>query len=193
MFKVRHNTFWQAFLHLASAAILSLAAVTAHAAASSQAPGGFLEKDEAPVSRAAMTASKISSFLPTRGSFTFPAPYNTQGVRITTSSDCGGQDCLDMTYSYWNNISNSAGSDTMYIMVGLDKARGGAGPTLFKFTKSTGALAKVGPLFAATDPLSKQSTEGWYFSHGMPTKIYLHEKSKLERWQPFSMERGPGN
>jgi len=186
MIKVKHNTFWQACLHLLSAASLSLAALSAHAATASQAPGGFIETDAAPVTRAVMTASKITGFLPSRGSFTFPAPYGTQGVRITNSSDCGGQDCLDMTYNYWKNISNSANSDTMYILVGLDKARGGAGPTLFKFTKSSGALAKVGPLFAASNSLSEQSTEGWYFSYGMPTKIYLHQKSKLERYDVLS-------
>jgi hypothetical protein len=186
MIKVEHPTLYRAFLHLVSAATLSLAAVTAHAAASSQAPGGFIEKDEAPISRAALSASKIASFLPTRGSFTFPAPYNTQGVRITNSSDCGGQDCLDMTYNYWKNISNSANSDTMYILVGLDKQRGGEGPTLFKYAKSSATLTKVGALFAATDVLSKQTTEGWYFSYGMPTKIYLQDHSKLERYDVLS-------
>ena len=181
MTEVTHNPF-RTVLKLLSAAVLSLAALAAHAATAGQAPGGFLEKDDAPASRPAMTASKVNGFLPSRGSFTFPAPYDTQGVRITNSSDCGGQDCLDMTYNYWNNMSNSTGSDVMYILIGLDKQRGGEGPTLFKFVKSTATLSKVGPLFAATDPLSKQSTEGWYFSHSMTTKIYLHEKSKLERY-----------
>lgn len=184
MTEARHNPF-RTFLKLMSAAALSLAALAAHAA-SSAAPGGFTEKDEATVSRTVMSASQIAGFLPSRGSFTFPAPYGTQGVRITNASDCGGQDCLDMTYSYWSNMSNSAGSDVMYILIGLDKQRGGEGPTLFKFTKSTGALAKVGPLFASSNPLSKQSTEGWYFSHGMTTKIYLHDKSKLERYDVLS-------
>ena len=184
MTEVKQNPF-RTFLKLLSAAALSLAALAAHAA-SGTAPGGFIEKDGTSVSRATLTAAQIGNFLPSRGQFTFPAPYGTQGVRITNSSDCGGQDCLDMTYSYWNNMSNSAGSDVMYILIGLDKQRGGEGPTLFKFTKSTGALAKVGPLFAATNPLSKQSTEGWYFSHSMPTKIYLHDKSKLERYDVLS-------
>ncbi|HEY3644573.1 MAG TPA: Ig-like domain-containing protein [Gammaproteobacteria bacterium] len=185
MIQVKQNPF-RKFLKLLSAAALSLAAFAGHAATSSQAPGGFIEKDEATVTRSAMTASQITGFLPSRGSFTFPAPYGTQGVRITNSSDCGGQDCLDMTYNYWKNMSNSAGSDVMYILVGLDKQRGGEGPTLFKFTKSTGALAKVGPLFAASSVLSKQSTEGWYFSYSMPTTIYLHQQSKLERYDVLS-------
>jgi hypothetical protein len=182
MIKVKNTTFWQSILQLCAAAALSLAAVTAHAATASQAPGGFMENDESPAARPALAASTISGFLPQRGSFSFPAPYGTQGVRVTNSSDCGGQDCLDMTYNYWKNMSNSAGSDTMYVFIGLDKARGGQGPTLFKYTKSTGALAEVGPLFAASNPMSSKSTEGWYFSFGQPTKIYMQEGSKLERY-----------
>jgi Big-like domain-containing protein len=182
MIKVKNSTLWQSILQLGSAALLSLAALSVHAATSTQAPGGFMENDTAPVARAALSASSISSFLPDRGSFTFPAPYKTQGVRVTNSSDCGGQDCLDMTYNYWKNMSNSAGSDTMYVFVGLDKARGGQGPTLFQYTKSSGDLKEVGPLFAASNPMSKKSTEGWYFSYSMPTKIYLQDGSKLKRY-----------
>ncbi|HEY4128912.1 MAG TPA: Ig-like domain-containing protein [Gammaproteobacteria bacterium] len=182
MIKVNHTTFWQTILHLGTAALMSLAALSAHAATSTQAPGGFMENDTAPVSRAALSATKISSFLPSRGSFTFPAPYKTQGIRVTNSNDCGGQDCLDMTYNYWKNMSNSAGSDTMYVFIGLNRARGGQGPTLFKYNKSTAALAEVGPMFAASDPMSKQTTEGWYFGYGMPTKIYLNSGSKLETY-----------
>src|SRR5690348_814820 len=102
-------------------------------AANAAAPGGFVENDDTSILRAMLTPSQIAAFMPAgRGSFTFPAPYNTQGVRITQPSDCGGQDCVDMIYSYWRNMSNSAGSNVMYILVGLDRARGGRGPTLFE-------------------------------------------------------------
>src|SRR5262249_1179591 len=100
-------------------------------AATTPAPGGFMESDTVTVSRTLLNPTTITGFLPQRGLFTFPAPYNTQGLRITNATDCGGQDCVDMTYSYWRNMSNSAGSNTMYIFVGLDRARGGQGPTLF--------------------------------------------------------------
>ncbi len=183
MIKVKQPVLWQSILHLGAAALMAFAAFGVHAATSTQqAPGGFMENDTAPTARVALTAAKVSSFLPSRGSFSFPAPYGTQGVRVTNSSDCGGQDCLDMTYNYWKNMSNSTGSDTMYVFIGLNKARGGQGPTLFKYTKSTGALAEVGPLFAASDSLSDDSTEGWYFSYGMPSKIYMQAGSKLERY-----------
>jgi hypothetical protein len=154
--------------------------------ADSAAPGGFLENDEAPAARAQFTASQSGSFLPTRGGFTFPAPYNTHGIRVTTASDCGGNDCVDMIYNYWKNMSNSAGSDTMYVFVGLDQARGGDGPTLFKYVKSTDALTKVGPLFASSSTYARQSGEGWYFSYGMATKLYMQDHSKLLRYDVLS-------
>lgn len=184
MIKVKNNTLWQSILQLGATLLLALAASSAHAASvAAQAPGGFMENDASPTARTALTATQMSGFLPSsRGSFTFPAPYNTQGVRVTLPSDCGNQDCLDMTYNYWKNMSNSAGSDTMYVFIGLNKARGGQGPTLFQYTKSTGELSEVGAMFAPTDPMSKLSTEGWYFSYGMPTKIYLQQGSKLERY-----------
>ncbi|MGH8372257.1 MAG: hypothetical protein ACRETO_05955, partial [Gammaproteobacteria bacterium] len=42
-----------------------------------QAPGGFLENDDAGVARPLLTPSQIAGFIPSRGAFTFPAPYNT--------------------------------------------------------------------------------------------------------------------
>jgi len=186
MIKVKNSSLWQSILQLGATALLALAAFSAHAATSSQAPGGFMESDGAASTARALLAPASVKLPSSRGSFTFPAPYNTQGVRVTVPSDCGNQDCLDMTYSYWKNMSNSTGSDTMYVFIGLNRARGGQGATLFKYTKSTGALEEVGPLFAATDPLSKNSTEGWYFSFGQPTKIYLQETSKLERYDVLS-------
>ncbi len=157
-------------------------ALTGVAHAASTAPGGFLENDETATARTLMTQAQTSAFLPDRGAFSFPAPYNTRGVRITTATDCGGQDCVDMIYSYWRNMSNSAGSNTMYIFIGLDRNRGGQGPTLFSYDKTTEALTEVGPLFASSSPYSWNSAEGWYFSYGMPTKIYMQSGSKLLRY-----------
>ena len=152
---------------------------TAHAAA----PGGFLESDETSVARANLTATQIAAFMPaTRGSFTFPAPYNTQGVRITQASDCSGQDCVDMTYNYWKNMSNSTGSNTLYILVGLDQNRGGAGPTLFSYDKPSGTLTDLGALFPSNSSYSWYSTEGMYFSYSMATKIYIVSGTQLLRY-----------
>ena len=145
-------------------------------------PGGFLESADTSVARPNLTAAQIAAFMPSRGLFTFPAPYNTQGIRLTNASDCGGQDCLDLIYSYWNNMSNSTGSNTLYIFVGLDRARGGAGPTLFSYDKTTEQLTELGPMFPASSPYSDMSTEGWYFSYGLPDDIYITTGSQLQRY-----------
>ncbi|MGE5624327.1 MAG: LamG-like jellyroll fold domain-containing protein [Bacillota bacterium] len=171
------------FSRLIAIGALALASLfAARAVCADTATGGFLESDETSVVRGLLSQSTINGFLPQRGAFTFPAPYNTQGIRVTNSSDCGGQDCVDMIYSYWRNMSNSAGSNTMYIFIGLDRNRGGQGPTLFSYDKSTGQLTEVGPLFDSSSSYSWNSGEGWYFSYGMPTKIYMQDGSKLLRY-----------
>jgi hypothetical protein len=103
-----------------------------------QAPGGFVVSAGDSGVRAPVTAGEAQAFLPQRGVFTFPAPYGTQGIRITNASDCTGGDCVDYGYSYWNKINNHAGSDAMLVVVGLNRARGGSGPTLFTYNKNTG-------------------------------------------------------
>src|SRR5438477_116576 len=59
---------------------------------------GVLEKSGSPARRARFTRAQIEAFLPgdgAKGPFTFPAPYNTTGVRLTNRDDCAnGQDCL---------------------------------------------------------------------------------------------------
>src|SRR5436190_16631710 len=88
--------------------------------AAAQFPGGFIAKSYDAPDRPRLTASQIQSFLPAgRGKFTFPAPYNTTGVRVTIPGDCGGGDCVDYVgYSYWKNMNNHQNSDTMYIVLG---------------------------------------------------------------------------
>jgi hypothetical protein len=110
-----------------------------------------------------------------RGAFLFPAPYNTTGFRITEAADCGGADCVNpIGYSYWANASNSAGSDTMYVMVSLAVSAGGEGPSLFALHKPTNVVTKLGSIFAASDPRRHASAEGWYFSATAPTSLYVH-------------------
>src|SRR6185503_11258891 len=100
------------------------------AVAQGSAPGGFVESATSGGLRAKLSSGQIQTFLPERGRFTFPAPYGTTGVRLTNATDCGGQDCVNYTgYSYWNNINNHSGSDTMLIFIGLFRSRGGQGPS----------------------------------------------------------------
>jgi len=168
--------------------LLALVAVPAQAA--TVFPGGFLEKDTSGDVRPSYTSSQIQSFVPSRGAFTFPSPYNTQAVRLTNASDCGGGgDCvIPVGYSYWANMNNHTGSDTMLIALGLNEARGGTGPTLFSYNKVTEQVANLGPLF---DPASKfrgATVEGWYFSASMPNALYLMDGSKLVRYDVMTRQ-----
>ena len=86
------------------------------------APGGFVEKSNSAVTRQVYTATQLAQFVPTtRSVFTFPAPYGTQAYRITIPADCGGgTDCVDpVGYAFWRNMSNSAGSNTIYMFINL--------------------------------------------------------------------------
>jgi hypothetical protein len=146
-------------------------------------PGGWVEKDGAGL-RTRYSASQIQSFVPpSRGPFTFPAPYNTKAVRITDASDCNGGDCVwYVGYSYWRNTNNHVGSDEMLIFLGLSPDRGGSGATLFKYNKVTEVMTKVGPLFPAGSKFNGNPGGGWYFSATLPTTLYLNDGPRLLRY-----------
>ena len=137
---------------LATAVALPLA--TAHIVAQSTAPGGLVELATSTAVRPVMTPAEIQRLLPARGTFTFPAPYLTQGIRLTNASDCSGADCVEpVGASSWRNINNHIGRNAMYVLLTLDRKRGGEGPTLFKYNKTTGHVTKAGPLVDAADAL----------------------------------------
>jgi hypothetical protein len=144
---------------------------------SSVARGGFVEKAGAQTFRARLTPTQIASFLPAAGPtgrFTFPAPYNTEGVRLTNAGDCAAaQDCLwPVGYSYWRNINNHSAGDTMYIVLGFDRNRGGGGPSLIAYDKLSDQVLNLGPLFPTESPYSYSTTEGWYFSATAASRLY---------------------
>jgi hypothetical protein len=139
-------------LQIGAAAVLTLLApvLLPLARAESPTPGGFLESATSTGVRPAVVVA-----MPIRGKFTFPAPYNTTGARLTNVADCGGaaRDCVnDIGYAYWRNSNNHVGSDTMLIVVTLDRARGGNGPTLFGYDKNTDAVTVLGPPFRRDEP-----------------------------------------
>jgi hypothetical protein len=141
--------------------------------------GGFLEKAGSPALRARFTREQIAAFLPAGGAtgpFRFPAPYNTDGVRLTNAGTCASaQDCVwYVGYSYWRNMNNHTGSADMYIFLGTDPGHGGAGPVLIRYNKVTNAVQQLGPLFAASSPYRASTGEGWYFSATLPTRLYTH-------------------
>ncbi|HEY6360383.1 MAG TPA: hypothetical protein VIX63_04725 [Vicinamibacterales bacterium] len=168
---------------------LMLAAISGPglAPAYAQASGGFMESATGNGLRARLSAGEIQTFLPQRGRFTFPSPYQTTGIRLTNAGDCGGQDCvLPVGYAYWANINNHVGSDTMLIFVGLNRNKGGGGPTLFSYNKSSGETRNLGPLFSGDSPYSWNSGEGWYFSGTQATKLYLNDGSRMLRYDVVS-------
>jgi hypothetical protein len=151
-------------------------------AAESPTPGGFVES-----ATGVQVRSRVKLQLPSRGPFTFPAPYSTTGVRLTNADDCGGADCVNyIGYSYWRNTNNHVGSDTMLIFLSLDRQRGGKGPTLLSYDKTTDQVRIVGPLFSADHPLSWAAGEGWYWSASQATKLYVNQGSKLVRYDALA-------
>jgi hypothetical protein len=170
------------------AAVLLIAGVFLWRAAAAGAPsfsGGFIEKSTSTAARPRLTQAQIQSFVPSgRGKFKFPSPYNTEGVRLTIPADCGGNDCLfPLGYSYWSNINNHAGSDTMLILIGLERKHGGTGPTLFSYHKTTDEVKNLGPLFPPSSPFYSHSGDGWYFSATQPAKLYISNSgAQLQRY-----------
>jgi hypothetical protein len=157
--------------------------------------GGFIETAGSPALRPRFTPQQIAAFLPAdgaRGPFTFPAPYHTTGIRLTTATDCaGGADCLWYSgYSYWRNINNHAGSADMYVFLGTDRNRGGVGPILLRYNKVTDEVHNLGALFDETSPYGFSTGEGWYFSATRPTTLYtfLVGQSRLRRYDVILKE-----
>jgi hypothetical protein len=173
-----------------SAAIAALTTLASEQIVHTQngaAPGGFVESATGVGLRPTLSAAEMRAFLPSRGMFTFPSPYRTTGIRLSNDSDCGGADCvLPVGYSYWSNINNHAGSDTMLIFLGLSRQKGGSGPTLFSFNKRSGQTANLGPLFPADQPLSWSTGEGWYFSATRPNALYITDGPQLRRYDVAS-------
>lgn len=156
-------------------------------AAGEPAPGGWIEP-QGTAPRAPWSTVFIQSFMPaSRGNFTFPSPYNTQAVRITDASDCGGNDCVwYVGYSYWRNTNAHEGSDEMLIFLGLAQERGGSGPTLFSYNKVTDTIKKVGPLFPPDSKFVHSSGGTWYFSPTQPTKLYIDDGPRMLRYDVIS-------
>jgi len=152
-----------------------------------QASGGFTESATSGGLRPRLSAGEIRAFVPERGRFTFPSPYGTTGIRLTNASDCGGGDCVNYVgYSYWRNINNHAGSDTMLIFLGLNRQKGGGGPTLFSYNKKTGETRNLGPLFSGDSPFGGWSGEGWYFSATQRNTLYINDGFRLIRYDVVS-------
>lgn len=145
--------------------------------------GGFFEKSDTSTVRPVLTAAQLGSIVPERGAFKFPAPYHTDAFRITNASDCAGGDCVnDAGYAYWRNINNHVGMPSMLLFLGLDRSRGGRGPSLYELDKNSGRVTDLGALFPSGHRLSWASGEGWYFSATQPVTLYLNDGPRLVRY-----------
>jgi hypothetical protein len=70
----------------------------------------------------------------------------------------------------------------MLIILGLNRNKGGGGPTLFSYNKNTGDTRNLGPLFSSDSPFSWSTGEGWYFSATRPTTIYMNDGPRMLRY-----------
>jgi hypothetical protein len=146
-------------------------------------PGGFIEATTSTQVRAKLSASQLQSLLPAAGGkFKFPAPYGSEAIRLTDGNSCGGRDCVRYVgYSYWRNINNHVGQDSMLIVLGLDSAAGGAGFSLFRYHKATEKLDALGPVFTGTRVATNVTGEDIYFSGTRPNVVYVAQGSELLR------------
>lgn len=165
------------------APLLSVVCLQVVGPAKAEAPRGILEAADTDTGRRAPTGRELREHLPSRGAFRFPPPYNTRAARITNPQDCAGGDCVQPTgYAYWRNMNNHRGADRILVVVGLDVGRGGSGPTLFSYRKSSGRVRKLGPLFTAASPLRHDTAEGWYFSAQQRHALYVNDGRRLLRY-----------
>lgn len=154
-------------------------------------PGGFIEPAASKEVRARLGASQLQALLPAAGGkFTFPAPYNSEAIRLTDASSCaGGRDCVRYVgYSYWRNINNHVGQSSMLIILGLDEVAGGTGLSLFRYHKDTDKLEALGPVFAGTRIATNQTGEDIYFSGTRPNIVYVSQGSELLRVDVLSKD-----
>lgn len=128
--------------------------------------GGFIEHVSSTAARPMLTDL---NFIPRRGRFTFPAPYNTEAIRVTNEDD---GDLEPAGYAYWPMINNHRGSVNMLVFVGHKTGK----PRFFSVDKNSGVVTPLGSL------LSYLGTgEGWRWSAQPGAQLYLHDGPYLRR------------
>lgn len=139
-------------------------------------PGGFTET-QGTNTRTKYTEGEIAAIIPgSRSAFTFPAPYETAAVQLTEAGDCGGQDCLYYVgYSYLSNMNNHVGASVIKIFLNFSTDFGGDGPNLLTYNKSTGGIAKDGPIFSVGSAWrdTGDGSTTWYWSGTLANRIYM--------------------
>lgn len=131
---------------------------------------GFVESADSTSVRGRFSTAALHAFLPSgRGPFTFPAPYGTQGIRITIPEDGG---ILPVGYSYWPNCNMHARNNYIVLFLGHQDGH----PRFFWINKSTYDVSELGPM------LTYEGTgEGWYWSGSNPELLYVLRGPQLLR------------
>jgi hypothetical protein len=137
-------------------------------------PGGFIENTSDTsllTARGPMSTATIDAFLPAsgaRGEFTFPSPYDTEGVRLTASTDGS---VIPGLYSYWMIANNHVGSNEMKILCVFDSVDGG--PSIITYNKVTGTVSAPVQIFANGEFYQNHTAfQNAYFSKTDPNVIY---------------------
>lgn len=120
--------------------------------------GGFVEPINAGGVRPRLSRGQIESFLPERGPFMFPAPYNTRCVRVTNASD-GSVRPTGM--AYWPQINNHTGRRELRVLAAINDVL-----TIFAVDKTTGQVERRQQL-----PYN-MTGESCYFSFTDPDVLY---------------------
>ena len=105
-----------------------------------------------------------------------------RGVRLTNATDCvGGQDCVNYVgYSYWRNMNNHVGSDTMYRSSALDRRAGRRRPDAVQLQQAHGAVTKVGPLFDPASALQLGDRRGLVFQRHAAARAVSQRRAGAE-------------
>ena len=119
--------------------------------------------------RRQLNTNQIRAFLPNEsGPFTFPQPWGTQGIRVTSAAD---GDVHPLGMAYWPNVNNHASRGSMHVFLSVNGAL-----TLFSISKRTLAVQNLGPLpFHGTG-------EGCYWSLSEPDVLYVPREKQLLRY-----------
>lgn len=170
----------------------------------STAGGGFVEPIRSGGIRPRLSRSEITTFLPERGAFMYPAPYNTRGVRVTNVND-GMVRPIGM--SYWPNINNHVSRRELLVLTSLNDVL-----VLFAVDKTTGSVYKQDILpftmtgescyFSFTDPdvlYTCPSNGGTFIRYHIPTQrrdviaenVKQPHSSADGRVHSFTMNGGP--
>src|SRR5687768_10125215 len=70
----------------------------------------------------------------------------------------------------------------MLVFLGLDRRKGGSGPTLFSVNKRSGETRSLGAIFPQDSSFSWSTGEGWYFSRTRQHALYVNDGPRMLRY-----------